>query len=122
HTRAPRGAPRDPIPRDLAHPTGVGHAHRQPRRPARRSPHPMNAYLDTSVLLRLVLGEPAALDDLSTYEHLVSSELIAVESHRTIDRLRLQGALTVDAAIASLDRVTEWLQSVDQVLLRAPVL
>ena len=82
----------------------------------------MNAYLDTSVLLRLMLGEPAAIDDLSTYEHLVSSELIAVESHRTIDRLRLQGALTVDAAIAALDRVNEWLQSVDQVLLRAPVL
>lgn len=82
----------------------------------------MNAYVDTSVLLRLVLGEPAALDDLTSYEHLVSSELIAVESHRSIDRLRLQGALTIDGAVACLSRVTEWLQSVDLVLLRAPVL
>lgn len=82
----------------------------------------MNAYLDTSVLLRLVLGEPGALDDLASYERLVSSELIAVESHRTLDRLRLQGALTLQDTAASLERVQDWLQSVDLVLLRLPIL
>lgn len=56
----------------------------------------MIAQIDTSALLRIVLREPRALDDLRTYDGLISSELIAVESTRTMDRLRLQGALTID--------------------------
>ena len=54
----------------------------------------MTAYIDTSALLRIVLREAGALDDLRSYDGLVSSELIVVESMRTIDRLRWQGSLT----------------------------
>lgn len=82
----------------------------------------MTAYIDTSPLLRLVLREPGALDDLRSYDALVSSELSAVESLRTIDRLRLQGALTVEEAAARLRAVTDWLEAIDLVLLRPPVL
>ncbi len=82
----------------------------------------MTAYIDTSALLRLVLREPDALDDLRSYDALVSSELIAVESARTIDRLRLQGALTVEEAAARGRAVTDWLEAIDLVLLRPPVL
>jgi len=80
------------------------------------------AYIDTSALLRIVLREPGALDDLRTYDGLVSSELIAVESARTIDRLRLQGALTTEEAAARLRVVNEWLEAIDLVLVRPPVL
>ena len=82
----------------------------------------MIAYIDTSALLRIVLREPGALEDLRTYQGLVSSELIAVESARTIDRLRLQGSLTTEEAAARLRTVTEWLEAIDLVLLRTPVL
>src|SRR5438874_1109470 len=82
----------------------------------------MTAYIDTSALLRLVLREPGALDDLRSYDALVSSELIAVESSRAIDRLRLQGALTVEEAVVRLRAVTEWLEAIDLVLVRPPVL
>lgn len=82
----------------------------------------MTAYLDTSALLRLVLREPGALDDLRAYEALVSSELIAVESARTLDRLRLQGALTVEEAAARLRALADWLEAIDLVLVRAPIL
>ena len=82
----------------------------------------MIAYVDTSALLRIVLREPGALDDLRTYDGLVSSELIAVESARTIDRLRLQGALTTEEAAARLRVVNEWLEAIDLVLVRPPVL
>jgi predicted nucleic acid-binding protein len=80
------------------------------------------AYLDTSALLRIVLREPGALEDLRTYDGLVSSELIAVESARTLDRLRSQGALTMDEAADRTAVVNEWLEAVDLVLLRPPVL
>ena len=82
----------------------------------------MTTYVDTSALLRLVLREKGALDDLRSCEQLVASELIAVESCRTIDRLRLQGALTTEEAAASIATVTEWLEAIDLVLLRAPVM
>jgi predicted nucleic acid-binding protein len=80
------------------------------------------AYIDTSALLRIVLREPGALDDLRTYDRLVSSELIAVESARTIDRLRNQGALSMDQAAERIGLVHEWLEAVDLVLLRPPVM
>ena len=82
----------------------------------------MIAYVDTSVLLRVVLREPGALEDLQSYDGLVSSELIAVESARTIDRLRLQGALTVEEAAARSRAVGDWLEAFDLVLLRPLVL
>lgn len=82
----------------------------------------MIAYIDTSALLRIVLREPGALDDLRAYDALVSSELIAVESARTIDRLRIQGSLTAGEAAERIRAVNEWLEAVDLVLLRPPVL
>ena len=82
----------------------------------------MIAYIDTSALLRIVLREPGALEDLRSYDGLVSSELIAVESARTIDRLRSQGALTMDEAAGRIAAVNEWLEAIDLVLLRPPVL
>jgi predicted nucleic acid-binding protein len=80
------------------------------------------AYIDTSALLRIVLREPGALEELRTYDGLVSSELIAVESARTIDRLRIQGALTMEEAAGRIAIVNEWLEAIDLVLLRPPVL
>lgn len=82
----------------------------------------MTAYVDTSALLRIVLREPGALDDLRSYDALVSSELIAVESSRTIDRLRLQGSLTAEEAATRVRAVAEWLEAIDLVLLRPAVL
>ena len=82
----------------------------------------MTAYVDTSALLRLVLREAGALEELRSYDSLVSSELIAVESCRTIDRLRLQGSLTTEEAAVRLGVIVEWLEAIDLVLLRSPVL
>jgi predicted nucleic acid-binding protein len=80
------------------------------------------AYVDTSALLRIVLREPGALDDLRSYDALISSEVIAVESARTLDGLRLQGSLTPEEAAARSRIVNEWLEAIDLVLHRSPVL
>lgn len=84
----------------------------------------MIAYFDTSALLRVVLREAGtlALDTLRSFDALVSSELLAVESLRTLDRLRLQGALSADEAASKRVIVTEWLEAVDLVLLQRPIL
>jgi hypothetical protein len=62
------------------------------------------------------------LDDLRSAEGLISSELLAVESYRTVDRLRLLGKLSAEEAADRIVAIAQWLEAVDLVLLRAPVL
>lgn len=84
----------------------------------------MIAYLDSSALLRLVLREQESLelDELTSCESIISSELLAVESLRTIDRLRLQGALSTEEATSRFSVVRDWLEAVDLVLIQRPIL
>ncbi len=56
----------------------------------------MKAYVDTSVILRVVLGEPNALREWRSIDIAVSSELARVEALRTIDRARIQLQLSDD--------------------------
>ena len=50
----------------------------------------MNVYVDSSVLLRVVLGEPNRLRIWPKITNAVSSELIRLECLRTIDRARIR--------------------------------
>ena len=61
----------------------------------------MIAYVDSSVILRLVLGEPDPLAEWADVQQGVTSALAEVEVFRTLDRIRF-AAPTVDArALAS---------------------
>jgi hypothetical protein len=54
----------------------------------------MIAYVDSSVLLRLALGQPNALPQWRQIDRGVSSALISTESLRTLDRLRIRAGLS----------------------------
>lgn len=54
----------------------------------------MNAYLDSSVLLRVVLGQPGRWQAWRTVTLGIGSGLVEVECLQTLDRLRLEGALS----------------------------
>ena len=54
----------------------------------------MIAYVDSSVLLRLALGQPNALRQWRQIDRGVSSALISTESLRTLDRLRIRADLS----------------------------
>jgi predicted nucleic acid-binding protein len=82
----------------------------------------LTLYVDTSALLRIVLGEPGALDDIRSADQLVSSELLAVEARRTIDRLHRQGVLSSDEMARRSALVADWLEAIDLVLLRPVIL
>lgn len=60
----------------------------------------MIAYVDASVLLRVALGQPDALEEWREIQQGVSSALVMTESLRTLDRLRLRANLT-DVQVAS---------------------
>jgi predicted nucleic acid-binding protein len=59
----------------------------------------MTAYLDSSVLLRVVLGQPGALKEWKRVRRGVASALAEVERVRTLDRLRRRAGLK-DADVA----------------------
>ena len=59
----------------------------------------MNAYVDSSVLLRVVLDEPGALRAWHRIDRPFASELVRLECRRTIDRARIRERLS-DQAVA----------------------
>ena len=59
----------------------------------------MIAYLDTSVLLRILLKQENRLDLTKLPQEKYSSELLGIECRRAIDRLRLESKLG-DEAVA----------------------
>ena len=49
----------------------------------------MNAYIDASVVLRVILDQPGPLKDWKEIDRAISSRLLGVECLRAVDRLRL---------------------------------
>jgi predicted nucleic acid-binding protein len=56
----------------------------------------MNVYLDTSIVLRRLRRESAPLRNWAAWEHAYASVLLRVETLRTINRMRLNGAVSDD--------------------------
>jgi predicted nucleic acid-binding protein len=83
------------------------------------------AYVDSSVLLRRVLGQPRPLREWPAIETPVASAVIEVECLRTLDRLRLRGALPDEDLAMRRETVFELLRRFEivevgrQVLARA---
>lgn len=82
----------------------------------------MNVYVDSSVLLRIILGEPSPLAAWSTITAPISCELIRIECLRTIDRARLRLGLDDEQVALHRAEVIEALESFTLVMLDGPVL
>ncbi len=75
----------------------------------------MIAYLDSSVLLRVVLGQRNALKEWRAVEQGIASALVEVECLRTLDRLRLAeglGDTEIAARREAVFRLSEAMQVV----------
>ena len=82
----------------------------------------MIAYLDSSVLLRIVLGQRNALGDWSRISQGVASALVEVECLRTLDRLCLTGEHGDEAIATHREAVYRLLESIDVVEISQPIL
>jgi predicted nucleic acid-binding protein len=82
----------------------------------------MKLYVDASVLLRVVLGEPGALSEFRQAARWISSELVRVECLRTIDRARLQFDLPDEALAGRRSEVLDYLDAFELVSLNRGVL
>ncbi len=61
----------------------------------------MNAYVDSSILIRLLFGQPNRLAQWSAITRAISSELVRVECLRTIDRTAIRGELAAETVAQS---------------------
>lgn len=82
----------------------------------------MIAYVDSSVVLRMVLGQPGHLAEWGDITHGVTSALLEVECLRTIDRLRANGALDAEDAVARREAVYRVLEALELVELTPAIL
>ena len=82
----------------------------------------ISAYLDASVILRVVLEQEPALKDWDQIELTVSNEIVRVECFRTIERLHHERKLTDEALQEKRAMATDFLRALDLVAVDAPVI
>lgn len=82
----------------------------------------MIAYLDSSVILRVVLGQPGKLAEWKSVLLGVTSELAEVECLRTMDRLRLLGELTAEEAASGREAIYRIMEALEVVELSSAVM
>lgn len=82
----------------------------------------MIAYLDSSVLLRIILGQRNAVKEWRAIERGVASALVEVECLRTLDRLRVSERLSDEAIALRREAVFRLLESMEIIDLTRPIL
>jgi len=82
----------------------------------------MIAYLDSSILLRIVLGQRGRLKEWPTVERGVASALVEVECLRTLDRFRIRNEITQDELAKYRIAMYRLLEETDLVELTRPIL
>jgi predicted nucleic acid-binding protein len=80
------------------------------------------AYIDSSVLLRIVLRQPSPLEEWDDLITGVASKLIAVECYRAIDQLWHRGGLTADDVTEKRSIVRTFVARLDVIEIDARVL
>lgn len=82
----------------------------------------MIAYLDSSVLLRLVLRQAGALREWTAIRQGVASALVEVECLRTLDRLRLRAGIADEQIAARREAIFRLLEAIELVEPNRPIL
>jgi predicted nucleic acid-binding protein len=75
----------------------------------------MIAYLDSSVVLRVVLGQPGRLAEWKEIDRGVASGLVETECLRTIDRLRLSAGLSDEETAQRREAVYRLMEALEVV-------
>lgn len=72
----------------------------------------MTAYLDASVILRVLLGEPGPSVQRQPDDEVFSTEVVEVEVFRALDRARVVGRLTDDGLAVKSKEASDYLATV----------
>jgi uncharacterized protein len=79
-------------------------------------------YVDASAILRILFLEPGATVPLTSDERLVSSQLVEIETFRSVDRERLLGNLDDVQTATKRKELAEFLARLDLAAIDQPVI
>ena len=82
----------------------------------------MKVFLDSSVVLRKVLGEANPLVEWSRITHAAASRLLAVEVARVVDRLRMEGQIDDDDVAHVVQQTRNFYQVIDEIKVNEAIL
>jgi predicted nucleic acid-binding protein len=82
----------------------------------------MIAYLDSSVLLRLILNQEGKLKEFATLQRPIASRLLKAECLRSLDRLRVQNLLAEIEYLQATEDLYEALDSVELITISESIL
>ena len=82
----------------------------------------MIGYLDSSVLLRVILGQRNTIKEWPDIDRGIASALVEVECLRTLDRLRVSERLSDEVIALRREAVFRLLESMEVIDLTRPVL
>lgn len=82
----------------------------------------MKIYVDSSVVLRIVLGEPKPLREWPRITEAISSELVRVECLRVLDRIRMTGLVDDDELARRRSTALEIISAIELVRVNRTVL
>ena len=82
----------------------------------------MTVYLDTSVVLRVLLRQPDQLEEWLTWDEVYSSEILRLEARRVLDRLRLEMALDDEGLVRAREELTRLERTLGWIALSPPVI
>lgn len=80
------------------------------------------AFLDTSIVLRHILGEPHSYPGIEKFKKLFASELVRVEALRAIDRLRIRNAWPEEEVATRVRLLTAVGSVIHMIALQPPIL
>jgi predicted nucleic acid-binding protein len=82
----------------------------------------VTGYLDSSVLLRKLFGEPNSYSQFDQFSTLISSSLLKTECLRVFSRLRLSGTVSQENLLALQTSLQTLLQSVNLIAVSQEIL
>jgi hypothetical protein len=82
----------------------------------------MNVYLDSSIVLRVLLDQPRKLSAWGEWEKAYSSELLGVECRRVMDRLRLENALDDETLAQTVEELGKIEKAITRIRLTRPII
>ncbi len=82
----------------------------------------MFAYLDSSILMRIIFDEPSSLQEFFSIQSAVSSELIKVECLRTADRYRLRNEESESDYLTRVELIHEFTKRIEIVRVNPQIL
>jgi predicted nucleic acid-binding protein len=79
-------------------------------------------YVDSSVIIRILFGEPGALDSFGSIKDAVTSNITEVECLRALDRLRIANNLSDEAVTVRREALFRLLEGIEKAELSGTVL